>query len=145
MNRVDDTSDACARSPARAPFTVTWVSDAAPGARLGRSPGHLRRELPPARPATRMCRKAAPPPPPVGRRAAAPRTRPAFQRADLREATLAEHVARERRPAICIRATAQTLNGQCMTVPWVVWFEARSARGGLRHAHESASLSDRRR
>jgi len=37
MNRVDDTSDACARSPARAPFTVTSSSDVAPGARLGRS------------------------------------------------------------------------------------------------------------
>jgi hypothetical protein len=37
MNRVDDTSDADARSPARAPFTVTWSSAVAPGARLGRS------------------------------------------------------------------------------------------------------------
>jgi hypothetical protein len=37
MNRVDDTSDAVARSPARAPFTVTSSSDVAPGARLGRS------------------------------------------------------------------------------------------------------------
>ena len=37
MNRVDDTSDACARSPARAPFTVKSISDVAPGARLGKS------------------------------------------------------------------------------------------------------------
>ncbi len=37
MNRVDDTSDACARSPARAPFTVTSISEVAAGARLGRS------------------------------------------------------------------------------------------------------------
>ena len=37
MNRVDDTSDACARSPARAPVTVTSISEVAPGARLGRS------------------------------------------------------------------------------------------------------------
>ena len=36
MNRVDDTSDACARSPARAPFTVTSSSDDALDARLGR-------------------------------------------------------------------------------------------------------------
>jgi hypothetical protein len=36
-NRVDDTSDACARSPARARFTVTSISAVAPGARLGRS------------------------------------------------------------------------------------------------------------
>ena len=37
MNRVEDTSDACARSPARAPLSVTSISDVAPGARLGRS------------------------------------------------------------------------------------------------------------
>lgn len=37
MNRVADTSDACARSPVRAPFTVTLVSAVAPGAKLGRS------------------------------------------------------------------------------------------------------------
>jgi len=37
INRVDDTSDACARSPDRAPFTVTSMSAVAPGARLGRS------------------------------------------------------------------------------------------------------------
>jgi hypothetical protein len=37
MNRVDDTSDACARSPARAPLIVTSISAVAPGARLGRS------------------------------------------------------------------------------------------------------------
>jgi hypothetical protein len=37
MNRVDDTSDAAARSPARAPFTVTSINDVTPGARLGRS------------------------------------------------------------------------------------------------------------
>ena len=30
MNRVDDTSDACARSPARAPVTVPSISDVAP-------------------------------------------------------------------------------------------------------------------
>ena len=32
MNRVDETSDACARSPARAPLTVTSISVVAPGA-----------------------------------------------------------------------------------------------------------------
>ena len=37
INRVDDTSDACATSPARAPLTVTSISDVAPGARLGRA------------------------------------------------------------------------------------------------------------
>ena len=37
MNRVDDTCDACAKSPARAPFTVTSINDVTPGARLGRS------------------------------------------------------------------------------------------------------------
>ena len=37
MNRVDDTSDAPARSPARALLTVTSISEVAPGARLGRS------------------------------------------------------------------------------------------------------------
>jgi len=36
MNRGDDTSDADARLPARAPLTVTSISDVAPGARLGR-------------------------------------------------------------------------------------------------------------
>jgi len=37
MNRVDDTSDASVRSPARAPLTVTSISVVAPGAKLGRS------------------------------------------------------------------------------------------------------------
>ncbi len=37
MNRVDDTGDACAKSPARAPLTVISVSVVPPGARLGRS------------------------------------------------------------------------------------------------------------
>gem|GEM_PF-748813 len=37
MNRVDDTSDACARSLARAPLTETSISDVARGAKLGRS------------------------------------------------------------------------------------------------------------
>ena len=37
INRFDDTSDACAISLARAPFTVTSSSEVAPGARLGRS------------------------------------------------------------------------------------------------------------
>lgn len=37
MNRVDETNDACARSPARAPFAVTSSSDVAAGARLGRT------------------------------------------------------------------------------------------------------------
>jgi len=37
MNRVDDTSDACAWSPARAPLTVTSINDVVPGAKLGRS------------------------------------------------------------------------------------------------------------
>ena len=37
MNCVDDTTDACARSPARAPLTVTTINDVAPRARLGRS------------------------------------------------------------------------------------------------------------
>ncbi len=37
MKRVDDTSDACARSPALAPFTVTSRSAVAPGARVGRT------------------------------------------------------------------------------------------------------------
>ena len=37
MNRVDDTSDDIARSPAHAPFTVTSICTVAPGARLGRS------------------------------------------------------------------------------------------------------------
>ena len=32
MNRVDDASDACSRSPARAPFTVTSSSDVWPAA-----------------------------------------------------------------------------------------------------------------
>ena len=37
MNRVDDTSDTSARSPARPTLTVTSISDVAPGARPGRS------------------------------------------------------------------------------------------------------------
>ena len=37
MNRVDDTSDADARSPDRALFTGTSSSDVAPDGRLGRS------------------------------------------------------------------------------------------------------------
>ena len=37
MNRVDETSDAVAMSPALAPFTVTSSSAVAPGATLGRS------------------------------------------------------------------------------------------------------------
>ena len=37
MNRVDDTSDTDASSPALAPFTVTSMSEVAPGASLGRS------------------------------------------------------------------------------------------------------------
>ena len=37
MNRVDDASDADARSPARAPLTVTSSNEVAPGAKLGRS------------------------------------------------------------------------------------------------------------
>ena len=37
MKRVDDIGDADARSPGRAPFTVTSLSGVSPGARLGRS------------------------------------------------------------------------------------------------------------
>ena len=32
MNRVDDNSDACGNSPARAPVTVTSITEVAPGA-----------------------------------------------------------------------------------------------------------------
>ena len=35
MKRIEDTSDAIARSPARAPFTVTSINAVAPGAWLG--------------------------------------------------------------------------------------------------------------
>jgi hypothetical protein len=37
MKRIEDTSDAFARSPVRAPLAVTSIDDVAPGARLGRS------------------------------------------------------------------------------------------------------------
>jgi len=46
MNRVEDTSDACARSPARAPLTVTSISDVAPWRQARQVPGHLGCELP---------------------------------------------------------------------------------------------------
>jgi len=37
INLVDETSDPCARSPARAPLTVMSMSAVAPGTRLGKS------------------------------------------------------------------------------------------------------------
>ena len=75
MKRVEEASDASARSPCRAPGTVTSTRCTAPAASFGRSSvvSTANSRWPTGRVG---CRRAGPAPPPAGRRGGAPPARP---------------------------------------------------------------------